>query len=355
MVYTPPKKGSQPFPQLFDILPQEERWPLPPFGWDHEAVDEFAIQPCRLQLRTGLSVEGAMLAFEAAAGRLQFRHASGRSHVAVPFDQLRSVTLTKPLVPLAHAGTLPTPEHERDFRIELVDGTTLTGTTVGCVESEFGVFLFPPVEVDASVTRVFVPRSACRSVEFGPTTVEKAASRWIRSPAELVAALERQETAPVLPMGEALLNLGLATPGQIARALAQQGPENDKPLGEMLVAAGIVSPVDLEAALAHKMGYPLVDVEHFPIDPAATRRLTLRTVQSIQALPLMIDGARMVLAVASPSRVSSLKVLKAMTDVMPVAVLARRSVLSRILAAMSTQDVWAPAVPAEQQPPPDSD
>lgn len=353
MVYTPPKKGSQPFPQLFDILPQEERWPLPPFGWDHEAIDDFSIQPCRLQLRTGLAVDGGLVALEAAAGRLQFRHPQSQKIVPVAFDVLRSVTLTRPLVPMAHAGSVPTPEHECDFRIELVDGSTLSGTTVGKVESAFGVFLFPPVDVDSSVTRVFVPRGALKRVEFGATTLEKAASRWIRDPRELIAAIERQDKAPVLPMGQALLNLGLATPSQIERALTQQGPERQKPLGQTLVDAGIVSPVDLEAALAHKMGYPLVDVERFPIDPAATRRLTLRTVQSIQALPLMIDGHHLVLAVASPSRVSSLKVLKAMADVTPVAVLARRSALNRVLAAMSTQDDWAPAVPGELQPPPE--
>jgi hypothetical protein len=353
MVYTPPKKGPQPFPQLFDILPQEERWPLPPFGWDHEAIDDFAIQPCRLQLRTGLAVDGELVAFEATAGRVQFRHPQSRRVVPVAFDLLRSVTLTRPLVPMAHAGSVPTAEHERDFRLDLADGSSLDGTTVGMVKSVFGVFLFPPVDVDASVIRVFVPRSALRRVEFGPTTLEKAASRWIRDPRELIAAIERQETAPVLPMGQALLNLGLATPTQIERALAQQTPERDKPLGQTLVDAGIVSPIDLEAALAHKMGYPFVDVEQFPIDPAATHRLTLRTVQSIQALPLMIDGPRLVLAVASPSRVSSLKVLKAMADVTPVAVLARRSALHRVLAALSTRDVWAPAVPGELQPPPD--
>ncbi|NWG73445.1 MAG: hypothetical protein HXY24_02350, partial [Rubrivivax sp.] len=280
MVYTPPRKGSQPFPQLFDILPQEERWPLPPFGWDHEAVDDFAIQPCRLQLRTGRDVDGELVAFEAAAGRVQFRHPQSQKIVPVAFDLLRSVTLTRPLVPMAHAGSVPTPEHERDFRVDFVDGSSLSGTTVGKVESAFGVFLFPPVDVDASVVRVFVPRSALLRVEFGQTTLEKAASRWIRDPRELIAAIERQDKAPVLPMGQALLNLGLATPGQIGRALAEQTPERTKPLGEALVDAGIVSPIDLEAALAHKMGYPLVDVEHFPVDPAATRRLTLRAVQA---------------------------------------------------------------------------
>jgi hypothetical protein len=353
MVYTPPKKGTQPFPQLFDILPQEERWPPPPFGWDHETIDDFAIQPSRLQLRTGLAVDGEMVAFEAVAGRVQFRHPQSQKVVPIAFDLLRSVTLTRALVPMAHAGSVPTPEHECDFRLEFVDSSSMSGTTVGKVESAFGVFLFPPVDVDASVVRVFVPRSALRHVEFGRTTLEKAASRWIREPRELVDAIERQDKAPVLPMGQALLNLGLATPSQIERALAQQTPERSKPLGQTLVDAGIVSPIDLEAALAHKMGYPLVDVEQFPIDPAATRQLTLRTVQAIQALPLMVDDKRLVLAVASPSRVSSLKVLKAMADVTPVAVLARRSALNRMLAAMSTRDVWAPAVPGELQPAPD--
>lgn len=55
-------------------------------------------------------------------------------------------------------------------------------------------------------------------------------------PDDLLAAIERQSTAPVLPMGQALTNIGLATPRQIERALAVQAKHPERPLGQILVA-----------------------------------------------------------------------------------------------------------------------
>ena len=349
MVFTPRKPGLE-FPPLFDILPEEERWPQPPFAWGHEPVDEHAFQPCRLELVNGQSVDGEMMRFEPMAGRIEFRRDASSGAVAVPFDKLRSIALTEPLVPQSHSRGMPVAEHECEFRLVRGDGSTLAGLTVGRVENQFGLYLFPPVDVDRTVTRLFVPRTAYREVQFGPTVVETATGAWLHTREALAAAIAMQEQAPVLPRGQALLNLGMVTSRQIERALAQQTPERDKPLGQMLVDAGVIASSDLEAALAHKMGYPLVDVDRFPIDPAAMRCLPVRTVISMQALPLMIHQGRLVFAVASPSKVPSLNMLRAMANVAPVAVLARRLQLGLKLASLVQQDVWAPVVPAELPP-----
>ena len=44
----------------------------------------------------------------------------------------------------------------------------------------------------------------------------------------------------------------------------------------MLVAAGMIKRSDLRTALAHKMGYPLVDLTRFPVDPVAAAKLSHR-------------------------------------------------------------------------------
>jgi hypothetical protein len=346
MKYALRSKPMLEFPPLLDIEPEEEHWPAPPIGWDHEAVSPYAVQRGRLHLSSGREIEGDLHRFEPLASRLLFRPAGSNVTAAVTFDQLRSCTLVEPLKPKPHAGTLPLAEHERDFRIELADGTLFTGPTVGRVESHRGVFLVPPVEVDLSLQRMFLPRTAYRKVEFGPTAVESAAAvSWITTPEDLLAAIERQPTAPVLPTGTALIHMGLATTRQIERALQAQAEKPDSPLGQILVAAGIVTQYDLEAALAHKMGYPLVDVERFPIQLEATRRLSVRAALSLQALPLMLDGDRLIVAVDSPSREARLRTLQVTSNLTPVAVLARRHELSRRLAAMTAQDIWAGAVP----------
>ena len=129
--------------------------------------------------------------------------------------------------------------------------------------------------------RAFVPREAYIKVTFGPSVEERAAARWISAPDVLLLAIERQRSMPVLPIGEALLNLGLVTPAQLDRALELQ--RGDVPLGEMLVSSGVISRSNLETAIAHKMGYPLVDLTRFPVEEAAARMLEAlrRTVQAI--------------------------------------------------------------------------
>jgi hypothetical protein len=340
-----------PFPPIVaDFAAEAARWPSPPFAWDHQPIDGHALQPCRLRLRDGRDIDGDLCRFEPLARRLVFRPRAASSPAAVPFDRIRLCALPEPLIPLPHAGRLPLPEHERGHRTESDDGTVLTGSTVGRVEASYGLFLFPPVDVDRSVQRLFVPAGAYRSASFEATALEKAAAAWITTPDGLLAALARQPTAPVLPTGVAITHLGLATDRQIERALAAQARTPDQALGEILVASGVVAQPDLEAALAHKLGYPLVDVDRFPIDARATRRLSLATLTHLQALPLLLDGDRIVLAVASPAREAGLRTLRLTTGLTPVAVLARRSALIRRLAALTERDVWKEAGLAERLP-----
>ena len=127
-----------------------------------------------------------------------------------------------------------------------------------------------------------------------------AALRWIASPGALLEAIERQHRMPVPLLGDAMLALGLLTKDQLNWVLATQ--TGDKPLGELLVAAGIISRSDLQTALAHKMGYPLVDLKHFPIDPAAVAKLPHRVAKGYQVMPLLLDKDRLIIAVDKPSR-----------------------------------------------------
>ena len=54
----------------------------------------------------------------------------------------------------------------------------------------------------------------------------------------------------------------------------QQQLDRSVPLGEMLVRMGVVSRDDLQTALARKMGYPLVDLDAFPVEAEALRKLS---------------------------------------------------------------------------------
>jgi len=234
---------------------------------------------------------------------------------------------------------VPAAAQEREYRIHSSGrAQTLTGRTAGYVETPHGLYLFTPVDEEASLQRVFVPLAAESGYEFGASAEEVAATRWLSTPEALLEAIERQHRMPVGLLGESMLALGLLTMDQLNRVLAAQSGE--KPLGELLVAEGIVSRADLNTALAHKMGYPLVDLERFPIDPAALAKLPHRIAAGYRVVPLLLDKDRLIVAVDKPSRAVRLNALHAYAQLKVVPVLASKTQMMLAFERLS-HDVWS--------------
>jgi hypothetical protein len=133
---------------------------------------------------------------------------SSQSHkVELSFSRFCRLTLTTPLRPASRTTgapieRVPAAAQERDYTLHFDDVTApLTGRTAGYVETSDGIYLFTPVNEEAGLQRVFVPRTAYTRREFGPSAEEVATSRWIASPNELLEALERQQKKPILPLG----------------------------------------------------------------------------------------------------------------------------------------------------------
>jgi hypothetical protein len=240
---------------------------------------------------------------------------------------------------------LPPAAQEREYRLYSKNhAAPLVGRTAGHVETEHGLYLFAPIEEETSLQRVFVPRSAYERCEFGQSIEEIAAARWIAEPRVLLEAIERQQRMPVLPLGQSMLALGLLTQEQLDRALASK---NERvPLGERLVADGIITRADLQTAIAHKMGYPLVDLTRFAIDPQAVAKLPRRLAVEYRAVPLMLDRKRLIVAVYKPSRAARLQGLHGLGEVVPV--LAPKAQLLVSLSRLA-HDVWAPVVPQARE------
>ena len=99
---------------------------------------------------------------------------------------------------------------------------------------------------------------------------------------------------------DTLKDLGLITAEQLDEALRQQRGDRGVPLGELLLRKGLVSRGDLQTALARKLGYPMVDVQQFQADAQALGRVPHAVARAVQALPLMVRAARLVLAVEDP-------------------------------------------------------
>ena len=144
-------------------------WPTPPY----------ASYPIATPQTDPLACEVVGLNDKRTSGRLTFFVPEEKvAHVQLPparttlplrFDQFRTLTLTAPLKPTLessndpHARILGHRAHSI-YQLTLAGGAELTGSTIGYVENEHGLFLFPPVdeEDDASghVLRSFIPHGA---------------------------------------------------------------------------------------------------------------------------------------------------------------------------------------------------
>jgi hypothetical protein len=317
------------------------QWPLPPAGARRFApLPLGAAQTCQIETQTGLTLQGTVLDFDRPKRRLLFRGTSGGIDASLPFASVRRLTLTVPLQPAGHAAStpkkrLPVIAQERGYRLEQVgnaNAVPISGRTAGHVETAEGMFLFSPADDTGALHRVFVPRAAYSRSEFGASAEELAARHWIASPAQLLEAISQQQRQPVVPLGQSLLALGLLTQAQLDRAL--QRLDGKAALGEALVSTGLVSRSDLQTALAHKMGYPLVDLDRFPLDPAALALIPRRVAVSHRVMPLLCDGERLIVAVDRPGRVLKLRELDAYAQLPILPVLALKS---QIMLALNRQ------------------
>jgi hypothetical protein len=303
-----------------------------------------------VETTNGVAVEGEMVGFDEDSASLRFRVGPAGRPLALPFATLRRLTLTVAWPRLRHIGNVPIERdpaavQERDYTVELAGGGQLSGRTMGHVRKTAGWYFFAPDASGNAIQRVFVPAVACESVRFGRSAEELAAERWARTREALRRAVAAQRHAKIMPLGQALLDLALVTPGRLQQAMREQG---ERPLGEVLVAWGDLDRADLQTAFAHKMGYPIVDLAGFPIDPAAARLCSSQAMADLRALPLMRDGTQLYVAIDDLGTIPRLRTLSNLAGLDIVPVLAQRRSLSLALKGLPQhlgRDVWAHNVP----------
>ncbi len=345
------------------VLPDEAAafaWPMPDLA-GYPAPGPLGHGPaCRIEGLNGRAIEGHLLRFDPTPGLLQLRTAGVAKSVSLRFDQFRRLCLLDPVPALEAPGDardLASERPQMPFRVEFGNGNLWQGRTVGQREEAWGLFLFEPLDERGSVRRWFVPRPAYVEAEVGlrigealiaqrSATPDQIASalaeqdllrtrklgdllleRHIITAAELAAAIDHQARMPMVRIGEALTGLGLITEAQLQEALELQRQDRGVPLGELLVRQGAVTRADLQTALARKMGYPLVDVLLFPADAEAVARLPYAVASRVPALPLLLRGGRLVVAVEDPSNRTRLDELEFAAQCKVVPVLVRSGVL----------------------------
>ena len=354
-------------------------WPHPPY----------APYPAALPQSHPLACEIVGLNSTRMAGRLIFMvPEEGVAHVQVPparttmplrFSQFKSLVLLQPVRPQAHAendphATMLSQRPASEYHVRLAGGAEQRGETIGHVEADYGLFLFPPADEHGAVHRLFIPRGAYDSCEVGPRIgkvlieqnaatpqqVEQAVqeqqalrsrklgdilvTRLVVTAEQLLSALARQASMPMVRIGQALTALGLITEAQLAEALAQQELDRGIPLGEVLVRMGMVSREDLQTALARKMGYPLVDVNNFPVEAEAVRKLPFGAAVRLSVLPLLVRGGKLIVAIEDPSARLALDEIEFIAQTKVVPTLARSGSIGVALPVIYERfgsDVWS--------------
>ena len=313
------------------------RWPTPPFAAYPDALEQNQPQACRIVGLNDREMAGRLIFFVPEQKVAHVQVPPARTTMPLKFSQFRSLRVSEPLKPASdgshdpHAGMLEHRPSSR-YKVTLKSGPVLEGDTIGHVETPHGLFLFPPLDDAGSVQRLFVPRDAYASFEIGerigellvaqkaatPQQVAAAAdmqqqlrnqklgdilvSRQVVTPEQLLSAIDQQAKMPMVRIGEALTSLGLVTDDQLKGALDQQKNDRSVPLGELLVRMGTVSREDLQTALARKMGYPVVNVDKFPVETEALRKLPYAAAARLHVLPLLIREGRLVIAIDDPAR-----------------------------------------------------
>ena len=349
---TPDKGRHEPF-----------AWPTPPLPSYPAPVCAIAPEACEVETLSGRVVSGRMTSLQPEEGVLLMQLQGSKTTMTVRFDQFRRLRLAQPLAALPKSmddsltGTLG----ERpalEYRVVMKAGAALEGMTVRHVETEFGLFLFEPLDAEGNVQRIFVPRQAYSEADIGPRIGQALMEEKLATPAQVTAALdeqqrlrerklgallmaqqivgrdeltqaiEQQSRMPMVRIGEALVALGLITPEQLQEALLQQRQDRGVPLGELLVRSNAISRADLQLALSRKMGYPLVDVDHYVCERDAVIRVPYAVARRVPALPLLRLAGRLVVAMEDPTRKSAVDEIEFAAQCKVVPVLARSGVLA---------------------------
>ncbi len=339
-------------------------WPSPPYSAYPQAQGQRGPEPCEILGLNNSRSLGQLLRLDATDRLAHINVPPARNSMPLKFSQFRAIKLQHPLtVPPQHASDLSSvlsvdQRPRAPFRIVFHGGGELKGITIGHHHDSLGLFLFPPLsDNDDSVRRVFVPREVMMHFEIGerigdvllkeqlvtPEQLRSAAieqnnlrqrrvgdilvEQHIVTADQLLKAIEQQAKMPMVRIGEALLALDLVTPEQLDLALAQQRDDRSVPLGELLVRGGVISRAQLQSALARKMGYPIVDVENFVIEPDAVRKLPQAVAKRLDVLPLVLRDGRLIVAMEDPTRRDALDEVEFITQLKVVPTLTKLGTL----------------------------
>ncbi|MDP9125564.1 MAG: pilus assembly protein PilB, partial [Pseudomonadota bacterium] len=148
-------------------------WAMPPAANAGSTWPLGTSEPCAILGLNDKSFNARLAQFDASTGLATVFVPPARSPMKLRFGQFQRLTLTEPVMPSSNgvnaaSGWADRVPGDTEFQVQLSNGKSHTGRTIGHVESDQGLFLFPPIGDAGLVQRSFYPRGAYRRVDFGP-------------------------------------------------------------------------------------------------------------------------------------------------------------------------------------------
>jgi type IV pilus assembly protein PilB len=117
---------------------------------------------------------------------------------------------------------------------------------------------------------------------------------------ELRERLVDEHTLPAAHVGELLVAEGVLSRDALEAVLAEQRHGPREKIGRLLVRRGLATEEQVHRALARRLNIPFVQLAGFDIDPHALELVSADLARRHGAVPLMLDGERLVVAVENP-------------------------------------------------------
>jgi len=321
-------------------------WPALPFFKPVNPVASDIGLDCSLKLGDGRVLARHLVEFKPGAATIAIRASGPQGVQRLPIKELRSITLLKPVTyipdPEAREGLNSNSDlyKARAFEVTFLEGTQMTGKTLGFIKDESGLFLFVVTDDSMQAVRCFIPVGGIKKVRIGQqigavliesqnTSAESVShalktqfklrqekigtyliDRAIISAEDLTTALRAQEKRPHVRLGDILVESELISAEQLAEALDIQAEHRGRRVGEILIEMGAVTPRVIQFALSDKLGIPYVNVGEFKIGPGALEAVDMALAIRHQVLPLMCTADTLVVAVEDPFAIDCLQELR---------------------------------------------
>jgi type II secretory ATPase GspE/PulE/Tfp pilus assembly ATPase PilB-like protein len=326
------------------------KWPNPPYLKVIQNADKPLLESCIIDLLDKNMLTGELIRFSPEEKRVLLQPFNSKEHLIIPFDEIKNLQLLLPASIISEQNFLESraqevfpPSEKQAYRIELIDGTSLTGDTFGYVNNEAGLYIFPVIK-DGMIEKHFIPRHAIKDYQIGmqigdilieekhatSDEIETALDHQkelrskrigdylnehqIISAEELHKAITHQESRPVLKLGEALKELELLNDEQLDEALSKQKENRNLRLGQILINMGIVDERTLKGTLAKKLGIPYVDLTKFNFDPNAIRLISRHLAKKHTLMPLCMHDGMLVVAFEDPMNYKAIDEIRFVTQ-----------------------------------------